>query len=72
VTWLLSRAEEGVCYVAGYFVIFRKRFCPLRVDPFAEGNSYLLSTAVTCLEWSAVLAFVYQIRVVRRRTGWRV
>lgn len=56
--------------VIGYFVTFRKRFCPL--DPFAEGNSYLSSKAVTCLEWSAVLAFIYQIGVVQRRTGWRV
>jgi len=69
-TWSLSRAEKGVCCVIGYFVTFRKRFCPL--DPFAEGNSYLTSTAFTCLEWAAVIAFVYQIQVVQRRTGWRV
>jgi len=69
-TWSLSRAEKGVCYVVGYFVTFRKRFCPLGL--FAEGNSYLSSRAVACLEWSAVLVFVYKTRVVQRRTGWRV
>ena len=69
-SWSLWRAEEGVCYAVHYFFKFRKRFYPL--DPFAEGNSYLSSRAVTCLQCSTVLAIIYHIQVVQRRTGWRV
>jgi hypothetical protein len=71
----LGSNELSLCHVLkkefvnviGYFVTFRKRFCPL--DPFDEGNSYLSSKAVTCLEWSAVLAVICQKGVVQRRTG---